>query len=166
MSKVKNPYVGRDLLKQIKLAKKLSVAVGLPAGFERGRASGKNAHKAQSRTTDTVLDIGMTHEFGNPRKGIPQRSFLRTTNIVNAKKIDTTIKKQFKKVLDGKESANNAMEKVGIFTVGLVQKAFTNRGYGTWQDISQVTKDKKGSSQVLIDTGILRGSITHAVRKK
>ena len=53
---------------------------------------------------------------------------------------------------------------IGTVAVNISKGAFTTRGYGEWPDITQATKDAKGSSQVLIDTGILRGSITYVVR--
>jgi len=45
-----------------------------------------------------------------------------------------------------------------------VKGAFLTRGYGEWLDITDATKEAKGSSQVLIDTGTLRNSISYVVR--
>lgn len=155
-SRVINGDAGKELLKQINKAKKLEVAVGLP------QSKGFKPYPEGL----TTLDVGLAHEFGNPAIGLPQRSFLRAPFLIKDKEITKTIDVQLAKVLNGKETAFNALSKIGIKAVGISQGAFTSRGYGTWADITQETKDKKGSSQVLIDSGILRGSILHVVRNK
>jgi len=57
------------------------------------------------------------------------------------------------------------MELIGVKAQSISQGAFTTKGYGQWQELSPKTVEKKGSSQILIDTGTLRNSITYQVVK-
>jgi hypothetical protein len=53
---------------------------------------------------------------------------------------------------------------LSVIATNYSKEAFVTRGFGQWPDISQSTKEAKGSSQILIDTGTLRNSITYVVR--
>lgn len=151
------------LYNEMRKAKKMHVAVGLPVEKVGGKVY-KNGM--------TIFRIGAVHEFGavisNPRSGtitIPMRSFLRVPFLTKKAEIADAIAKGFQAVADGKQTAARALGIVGIVAENISKGAFTTKGYGEWPDIKKSTKKKKGSSQVLIDSGILRGSITSVVRK-
>jgi lipopolysaccharide export system protein LptC len=57
------------------------------------------------------------------------------------------------------------LNKVGLIAQNISQTAFKNQGYGQWQDISEDTKEKKGSSKILFDTGRLVQSVSFWVVK-
>ena len=151
-SRVVNGDAGLNLLKKIEQAKKQEVAVGLPK--EKGFGNYGNGI--------TVLDVGVFNEYGTPTT--PQRSFLRTPFLVEDIKLQKLIESQWKKIVNNRKSVKGGLNFVGVNAVGISQKAFTNKGYGQWIDIKQGTKNAKGSSQILIDTGLLRQSVTYAVR--
>lgn len=138
--------------KNLEQAKKKSVFVGLPKG-----KTGSKAYRSGS----SVIEVGAAHEYGVSGK-LPRRSFLRVPFAVKRKELDAEIKRQFKLVLEGQDSMK-ALNLIGIKAQGISQEAFTTRGYGNWPDIKESTKAAKGSSQVLIDQGILRSSITWVV---
>lgn len=156
MKKVK----GLDELKaysaSLKTLVNLEVIVGLPKGE-------KATSKIYDETGETVLEVGTKHEYGY--ENIPERSFLRVPWMVKRKVIEKALERALKQIEDGKEPTA-ALEMVALYGENVVKEAFVTRGYGNWSDISEYTKKKKGSSQVLIDTGTLRNSITSAVRKK
>jgi len=129
-----------------------SVDVGLPSDKVGGKVYGNGM---------TILSVGARHEYGYGN--IPQRSFLRVPFIVNKKEINKAIAKQFESVLNGQKTSV-ALGRIGAIASNYSKGAFTTMGYGRWQDIKASTKKAKGSSQPLIDTGTLRGSITWAVR--
>lgn len=139
--------------KNIDKAMSKSVFVGLP----KEKISSK-VYKSGA----TVLEVGAGHEFGVPGK-LPRRSFLRTPFIINSKKTEDLISEQFGLVFYGLD-AEKALGRLGVFAQGLSQDAFRNRGFGTWKDISEETKKRKGSSGILIDQGTLRQSITWVIR--
>ena len=139
--------------KNLEKAKRLSVVVGLP----KETASGKIYPAGIP-----VLDIGSIHEFGAGDN--PQRSFLRVPFSVRKKEIAKVFRKLFNEVAEKGADAETQLEKAGVFLQNISKQAFENDGYGTWKDIKPATKKAKGSSAVLIDKGILRGSITYEVR--
>ena len=119
--------------------------------------------KSSSKIYDdgmTVIEVGAAHEYG---AGVPRRSFLRTPFAIKKNEINRVIDSQFIKLLDGKTNADTALGLLGVTATNISRGAFTSKGYGTWMDISQETKDAKGSDQVLIDSGILRASITWSI---
>jgi len=78
--------------------------------------------------------------------------------------MDKAIAKQFEDVFKRGKKAEQALGLIGTVAVNIVKGAFLTRGYGEWLDITDATKEAKGSSQVLIDTGTLRNSISYVVR--
>ena len=139
-------------LKNLEKAKSGFVAVGLPAEEVGGTIYGDG---------QTVATVGARHEYG---VGVPRRSFLRVPFTTKKDDLAQAIATQFADVFERGKSAEQALGIIGTIAVNISKGAFTSRGYGEWPDITQATKDAKGSSQVLIDTGTLRNSITYVVR--
>ena len=139
-------------LKNLEKAKRGHVAVGLPAEEVGGTVYDDG---------QTVAQVGAQHEFG---AGVPRRSFLRTPFTAKQDDLTAAIAKQFEDVFQRGKKAEQALGLIGTVAVNISKGAFTSRGYGEWPDISAATKEDKGSSQVLIDTGTLRNSITYVVR--
>jgi phage gpG-like protein len=144
-----------DLAYALEAAKKRAVFVGLPKDKVGSKVYGDGM---------TVIRNGAIHEFGAPQQSVPQRSFLRVPFRTKGKEINAATADQFKRLAMGKITAEVALGRVGVIATNISKGAFTSKGYGTWQDISDETKQRKGSTQVLIDTGVLRGSITWVVR--
>lgn len=142
-----------NLEKQLRLAKRASVDVGLISDKVGGQVYGDG---------QTVLQIGAIHEFGT--EDIPQRSFLRVPFQMKRKEMSEFIRGEFSKIASGKRTTAKAMGRIGAKATNIVKGAFTTKGYGTWPDITPATKQAKGSSQPLIDTGTLRNSITWKVK--
>ena len=139
-------------LKNLEKAKRGHVAVGLPSEEVGGTVYADG---------QTVAQVGAQHEYG---AGVPRRSFLRTPFAVKKDDMDKAIAKQFEDVFQRGKTAEKALGLIGTVAVNISKGAFTTRGYGEWPDITDDTKEAKGSSQVLIDTGTLRNSITYVVR--
>jgi len=139
--------------KNIRVALRSHVAVGLPSEKIGGKIYGEGM---------TIAAVGAIHEYGGEK--IPRRSFLNTPFIEKKDELKNAVELQFSDVYQRGKGAKVALGLVGVTAVNISKGAFTTRGYGVWPDISQSTKNAKGSSQVLIDTGILRGSITYVVR--
>lgn len=139
-------------------AKQATVKVGLPAG----EASTSQAYTQDGASpAPTVLEVGIWHEYGT--QFVPMRSFLRGPFEEKRADIDKAIDAQFKLVLENGLDIEVALGRIGLTAVNISKGAFKTKGYGVWQDITQATKKAKGSSQVLIDTGLLRSSITWVV---
>lgn len=142
-----------DYLKNLEKAKRLIVAVGLPKGKATSAIYGDGM---------TVVEVGATHEYGAGNNSV--RSFLRVPFKVKKEQIRKNMVALFRGIAEKGEDATKQLEKAGVILQNISKEAFETKGFGTWKDIKPVTKRAKGSSGVLIDTGILRGSITYEVR--
>lgn len=142
----------RKYADNIARAKRARVAVGLP----KEKVGGQIYENGLS-----IFSIGAIHEYGLGNS--PERSFLRVPFSIKADEVNDYIALQFEKVFEGR-AVDKALGLVGVKAVNISIGAFTSQGYGTWPDITPETKRRKESSQVLIDTGTLRNSISFAVR--
>lgn len=137
-------------LKNMAKMKTKHVAVGVMKSKSTGKVYKSGAN---------VLQVAAAHEFGDPI----QRSFLRMPQELKAKELSAFINKQMIKVLGG-EDVEKGLGLIGVYAVNLSQEAFETGGFGKWPDISGETKDRKGSSAILIDNGILKNSVTWEIR--
>lgn len=134
------------------------VKVGLP---ESEAATSKAYLSDGDKSAPTVLEVGIWHEYGT--QFVPMRSFLRAPFLTKEADIRKTIDGQFHLVLEKGLDIEVALGRVGLAARNISVGAFKTQGYGEWPDIKQSTKDAKGSSGILIDTGLLRNSITWVV---
>lgn len=114
-----------------------------------------NEHE-ESENNLTVADIGFFNEYGT--KDIPERPFIRNWFDSNLSKIKKEAEKLFKRVIDGKLSPEKALSILGEWAKGEIQKSITNLKTPV---NAPSTISKKGSTNPLIDTGIMRSSIRH-----
>jgi hypothetical protein len=142
----------KQMAEQLEAMKRRAVFVGLPAEKVGGRVYGDGM---------TVLQIGAIHEYGMGPN--PVRSFLRVPFATKRKEINEAIAKQFEAVSNGRD-VEQGLGLVGVACAQISKGAFTSLGYGDWEPIKAETAARKGSSQTLIDTGILRSSVTWVIR--
>ena len=137
-----------NLKKQLKL--KPEVKIGIFSEHD-ARPDGKSN-----------VSIGIDHEFGNPQEKLPMRSFLKMPLITKSDELAKAAKTGFKQALNegNIEPAFVAIGKEGEKIIG---EAFSSGGFGNWQELSQVTIDKKGNSTILVDEGYLKDSISSRV---
>lgn len=121
-------------------------------------AEGGNTHSEGL----TVGDIASIHEFGAPAAGIPQRSFIRGWFDERQEFIASTLRAQFKAVVDGKRPIEQAAERVALAFEGDVKQRILEN---IPPPLSPRTVKRKGSSLALVDTGQLRNAIRAVVRK-
>lgn len=145
-----------------------------------GRLGGMKALKKRAQTLDlTSVKVGVpgslnnpdgtslamiaaVHEFGNPAKGIPERSFLRGSILTNRKKYIAASKKLSFRVLSGDTTATQVYGLLGQAASDDVKQFIRE---GDFVPNAAATVRRKGSSKPLIDTGQLRQSITYVVEK-
>lgn len=112
----------------------------------------------------TNASIGAVHEFGDPSRNIPQRSFLRipisdlwTKRLVQANAFDEDVLKTVLKT----GSFLTWMQKATVIAESIVVEAFTNNGYGEWKAHSAGYTNNTG--MILVDTTQLKNSISSEV---
>ncbi len=143
----------KEYERNLKSAKANDLVVGLTKS-----SAGQKVYKSG----ESLINVGFMQEYGTDT--IPPRSFLRMPLAVKRKKIIAAMDQQFERLLQGGDF-NDLLELTGVAALNVVDGAFTTKGYGKWPDIKQSTKNAKGKSNPLIDTGLLRGSITWEVRR-
>lgn len=110
----------------------------------------------------TNVDIGVWHEFGIPKLHIPERSWLRSAFDANHDKWTKYAAELTKRVLSGKLSLYNALNRLGLLAATDVKKGITT-GEGIPPPNSPTTIARKGSSRTLVDSGQFVGAIDHDV---
>jgi len=108
----------------------------------------------------TIADIATFNEFGAPGANIPERSFIRSTMDENRQALLKLNKELFFKLAEGRMTTKRALNILGLKIVTLIRKKITDLKD---PPNKPATIAHKGSSNPLIDTGLMRASIRHRV---
>lgn len=143
----------REITERAKQLNNISLNVGIPSDKgEREKSSGV-----------TNAELGIIHEFGVPERGIPERSFMRSTAKEESKNIAKLARIQITESLSGKISAYDAFSVIGVYFQNKIVEKITD---GNFEENTKETIKRKKSSKPLIDTSQLRASITYEVKEK
>ena len=104
----------------------------------------------------TNASLGAIHEFGADTANIPARPWLNPGVNAGNEEYLTIIER----AVSNGEPIKQALERVGVVAVGMVQKYMTE--LRTPPNAPSTIK-AKGSSNPLIDSGVLRQSVTYKV---
>lgn len=135
----------KEFLKRFKRTKGAGVTVGIHAEDNAPHESGDGA---------TLVEVAIYNEFGTAN--IPERPFLRTAISEEKKKVAKFISRRIGRAIEGKMPMELALSQIGIKGQSLVRNKITRLKE---PPNSPATIDKKGSSNPLIDTGLMRQSI-------
>jgi len=135
----------------------LFIKAGLPENEQVGSATRSGSH-APFGSMDELVEIMAIHEFGSRDGHIPERSFIRSAMDENEGEIARMQEQIFLDVVDGKITADKAIDRLGVYIVSLIRKKI--------RDLKNPpnkpsTIKAKGSSNPLIDTGQARQSIQY-----
>lgn len=107
-----------------------------------------------------VAQLGSIHEFGAPRRGIPERSFLRATADAKQAELTSFKVKEMASIQRGTSNVRLSLTRLGQRFKDMVIAAL-NQGVPPPNKPRTITA--KGSSKPLIDTGQLKQSIRFKV---
>lgn len=140
----------RDLLARVfGLRSRANVDVGiLDAGEEHGEGA------------VTVLQVAAFNEFGTAT--IPERSFIRAWFDEHEGELRKEFAALMRNVVEGKRTREQILELLGQRCVGQIQQRIAA---GISPANAPSTVRRKGSSTPLIDTGVLRSSISYRVKE-
>lgn len=143
----------KRILKELKLADNSYTKVGVQEGImhypsEKG---------SKPKTTVSMATIAMANEFGAPSKGIPSRSYLRSTYDESLTKMIELATEEYSKIVDGKSTVDKSLSLMGEVMKARVQRKITK--LRDPPNKPETIKRKNDSSNPLIDTGQLRASI-------
>jgi hypothetical protein len=104
--------------------------------------------------------IAAVHEYGSPKRRIPQRSFLRSWATGHAEEIQRALATEYKQVGVGNFTADRALKRLGEFGQAGVRGRIREM---TTPALKDETVRRKKSSALLIDTSQLINSIRYRV---
>ena len=143
----------KQTIKRAEQLNRMQLVVGIP----------NNENSRTNSDGITNAELGIIHEFGVPERGIPERSFLRSTVSEESENLGRLGKTEITEFLEGNTSAHDAFATIGVYLQGKIVEKITD---GEFEPNNENTVKRKGSSKPLIDTGQLRASITYEVREK
>lgn len=145
--KQSNPGWLKRLMKRY--SGKKVIAVGFPQGSEGGSTQYPNG--------ESVLDVAARNEFGI---GVPERSFLRTGGQEFVEDSKTMFKKAIISV-NGGGDLQSEVDNIGLKAVSAIQQKIISIDSPA---NAESTIAQKGSSNPLVDTGLMGQSVTYEVR--
>lgn len=123
---------------------------------------GSHASRGEDGHISNVA-LGVVHEFGAPRAGVPERSFLRRTFDAKKELWYGLALRLLKKVAADKLDLDTAFGLLGEKMKADIKLGITS-GVGIPPPNAPATVKAKGSDRPLVDTGRLVGSIDYEVR--
>lgn len=109
-----------------------------------------------------VILVAAVNNFGSATRGIPARPFM-IEGAEPAIEATAPIAAALMPALNaGKATPEDILKEMGPFAEAAFKEKLTE---GPWEPNATSTATKKGSSKPLVDTGLLRNSLTHVVRK-
>jgi len=132
--------------------------IGLPQ-----EGTPKQVVDAHSNKMVDLVQIAAVHEFGAPRRRVPERSFIRSTFDDNRGALKNLVTRCYNAVIDGKFTPVQALSTVGEYLVGKTKNKIRNRIPPPLSPatIKAKTVGGKTGDVPLIDTAQLIQSIQH-----
>lgn len=120
-----------------------------------------------------VAYVAVIAEFGNPENGQPPRSFVRATQTEKQKGWSVLIAKGSKSVMEGKHTATNMYDLVGLQIAGDIRKTLATAEFAPLADSTIAARARKRGLSVeevnkdpLHDTGYMQTSLTNQTTEK
>lgn len=139
--------------------KRALAALGPLGGLSLGVQGAKASSPHGPGEPISIGELAAIHELG---LGVPERSWLRSWIDENQRMIMDDCRRAMQQVILGKLTKEQALNVLGLKWVGAIQQRIAD-GQVT-PALAKETVDRKGSSVPLIDTGVLRASITHLAK--
>ena len=129
----------------------------------RGQA-GAQTYQDEAGKGDAIslVEVGAVHEFGSRDGRIPERSYMRSTFDARRDDYERGLRKALKHVVAGETDIDTELGRLGLVVAGDIQETIATL---TDPPLAEYTIKKKGSSKPLIETGRLKQSIDHEVRR-
>jgi hypothetical protein len=138
--------------------KRALAALGPLGGVTLG-VQGAKASAPHAGSTVSIGELAAIHELG---LGVPERSWLRAWIDENQQMLLEDSKAAMQQVILGKLTKERALNVLGLKWVGAIQQRIADGA--VTPALTPATVARKGSSVPLIDTGVLRASITHIAK--
>ena len=142
----------KRITKELKELKNTRTLVGLPGDL--GNHGDENI---------SIAEIGAQNEFGH--SNVPSRPWMRQTadRARTKRKFTSLMKSQYSKMLTGMTTPRRINRFLGEWYISELKQTIKN---GNFVPNSEFTTLNKGSTTPLIDTGLMRNSITSRIEYK
>ena len=151
--KQKNPNWLKELLARHRTNEQL--AIGYPVG-----TSGTSTKYPDGTS---VLMVAAANNFGVPSRGLPARDFMSQGAVRALEKTAPLAAALVKRVNRGEITTKQMMDKLGPVAVAEFQQTIVDIDSPA---NAASTVAAKGSSNPLVDTGLMTQTLTHVVRRK
>jgi hypothetical protein len=131
--------------KELRVAQRSSVKVGIQQGQKRSGGIDQ-------------AGIARVHEYGHLEKGIPERSFMRSSFAENRTTLESELAAQYVAITEGRTTTHRALEVVGMLHESQVKAKIRSN---IPPPLKPATVERKGSSVALIDTKQLHDGIRY-----
>ena len=137
---------GKRFLKELRKLESLEVRVGFQAG------------QATYEDGADLAEVAAFNELGS--SDTPARPFMRQSFENHEAELQAACDAANKVLADG-GTAQQALQKIGVFAKGLVQQEIVDGGFAP---NAETTVKKKGSDKPLIDSGLMRESVNFVIK--
>lgn len=137
---------GKRFLKELRKLESLEVRVGFQAG------------QATYEDGADLAEVAAYNELGS--SDTPARPFMRQSFENHEAELQAACDAANKVLTDG-GTAQQALQKIGVFAKGLVQQEIVDGGFAP---NAESTVKKKGSDKPLIDSGLMRESVNFVIK--
>ncbi len=137
---------GKRFLKELRKLESLEVRVGFQAG------------QATYEDGADLAEVAAYNELGS--SDTPARPFMRQSFENHEAELQAACDAANKVLADG-GTAQQALQKIGVFAKGLVQQEIVDGGFAP---NAESTVKKKGSDKPLIDSGLMRESVNFVIK--
>lgn len=110
----------------------------------------------------SVVLVAAVQQFGSAKLGIPARPFMTESALPAVIATQPVAAVMVKAMNRGKATAEDALKEMGPFALGAFQTTITDHA---WIPNAPSTIEAKKSSKPLIDTSLMRNSLTWVVRR-
>lgn len=125
-------------------------------------------HQSENGDPIDIGTLAAVHEYGSMTRGIPERSFLRSTYYNRMTDFLQFVEQNRAKI--GREIAEKGerlvLNKIGAWWVNAVNETFEAQG-PNWAELSpayrEIKEEQYPGAKILMATGALRRAITHEV---
>lgn len=145
-----------ELLERIAVFNDLEEVVGL---------FGSSGDAPSSAAGLSMAELGAVHEYGTDDGHIPARPWVSVGAEMAANEVEKMFAEGLDAVLDGKLTPGELLDRAGLLVETEI-KDYASNPTTPPPPNAPATIARKGSSNPLIDTGRMVGSVTHANRKR
>jgi len=153
---IDNGYSER--LDAIREMNRLFTKVGFPENGTPEEPTRKGSGHDMTNQMSEIITVAAVQEFGAPYKGIPERPFVRTSFDDNYDALQEFKKKEASLVIQGKQSAMTAIQKIGEW---MTNKTKLKINSNIPPELADETIKRKRSTRTLIDTAQMLNSVQH-----